>query len=225
MGSLNVATAELELPRTDRYVHDDWPKREGEVVEFRLVFRGKLPSEGRGDKYEKHQARKQFHRQLAALWKDHPYLSTGLIRNRIQNDPRSVVEQLADNYARCGYRFVPLVNDRWNLACALDIIFLRRDGPGGLVKWGGDIDNRIKVLFDSLRMPQECQELPEGPQDGEDPFFCLLEDDKLITEVNITTDKLLTPLGENENVNDVMFVIKARTLVLNDGPFPGRIHE
>jgi hypothetical protein len=215
-----MSTAAVQLPHTKRFIYDEWPDCQGEIVEFRLVYRGRLPSEGKGDRKEKHQARKQFHQQLAALWKEHRYLSKALVGGLVQNDPRPEVDRIADEYARCGYRFVPLVNNRWNLACALDILFLRRDEPGGLVHWGGDIDNRIKVLFDSLRMPQECSELTESPQQGEDPFFCLLQDDSLITEVNITTDKLLVPIEANEHINDVLLIIKARTLVLDDGPFP-----
>lgn len=37
------------------------------------------------------------------------------------------------------------------------------------------------------------QELPDGdePQDGEDPFFCLLKDDALVTRLAVDTDTLL----------------------------------
>jgi hypothetical protein len=114
-----------------------------------------------------------------------------------------------------------MVNKQWSLGCALDILFLRRDEPGGVVKHGGDIDNRIKVLFDGLRMPDSTAELGGLPIDvDENPFFCLLEDDRLITEVNITTDKLLLPRDTTEHIHEVLLIIKAKTVVLNDGPFP-----
>jgi hypothetical protein len=206
-------------------IYHDWleqRKGETEIVEFRLVYRGRLPAEGssQSNPKAKYELRRQFHRQLATLWREHRYLSKALIGGRVQNDSRSEVDRIADSYARCGYRFVPIVNNRWNLGCALDILFLRRDEPGGVVKYGGDIDNRIKVLFDGLRMPQTCNELPESAQAGEDPFYCLLEDDSLITEVNVITDKLLIPLEDSEHIHDVLLIIKARTVVLNDGPFP-----
>jgi hypothetical protein len=58
-----------------------------------------------------------------------------------------------------------------------------------------NIDNRLKVLFDALRMPENTGELPHTPpQSGEDPFFCLLQDDKYINEVTVTTDRLLLPM-------------------------------
>jgi len=72
---------------------------------------------------------------------------------------RREIQKLANKYQRCGYRFVPFVSKEYALACSLDILFLRRDDPGNLIKSGGDIDNRLKVLFDGLRMPQECGEI------------------------------------------------------------------
>ncbi len=95
--------------------------------------------------------------------------------------------------------------------CRLDILFLRRDAPGNLIKSGGDLDNRLKVLFDGLKMPGSAEELG-GVQPGadEDPFFCLTEDDALITEVTIKTDRLLKPQGA-AHVHDVVLVIHVKT--------------
>lgn len=217
-----ASTHEIEeLPLTRVWRYDDWPTG-GQVVEFRLIYKGRLPSEGKADSrvVAKHDARRQFHRQLLMLWKEHPYLSKAYKSPWGGGDKRTIVEHLADEYARCNYRFLPLVNSKWGLGCVLDILFLRRDEPGGLIRHGGDIDNRIKVLLDGLRMPQVCSEVPEPPQQDENPFFCLLEDDKLITEINVTTDRLLWPLEINEHIHDVLLVIRARTMVLNDGPFP-----
>ena len=87
---------------------------------------------------------------------------------------------------------------------SLDITFLRRDNPGGPIESCGDLDNRIKVLFDGLRIPHECSEVVGQPEQDENPFFCLLEDDKLITDITVRTDKLLTPLEGEERVHDVM---------------------
>src|ERR1017187_1955041 len=77
------------------------------------------------------------------------------------------------------------------------------------------IDNRIKVLFDGLRMPKASNEIDGAPQEGEDPFYCLLEDDSLITRVNVTTDRLLTPKADDERIHDVMLVIHVKTIVVD----------
>lgn len=167
-------------------------------MEFRLVYKGALPAEGAGGSRtkEKHAIRKALHSQLRDLWNQHGFL-------------RSNIEYWADNYQRCGFRFVPLVRSRYpGATCNLDILFLRRDNPGNLVRSGGDIDNRIKVLFNGLKMPGDCGQLGGAtPDPDEDPFFCLLEDDSLITEVRVTTDRLLIPLEDQEHIHDVMLVI------------------
>jgi hypothetical protein len=90
--------------------------------------------------------------------------------------------------------------------------------PGGIIRHGGDIDNRIKVLFDSLRIPRNSSELPSGPPaQDEDPFFCLMEDDKYVTELNVATDRLLIPVdvGSAESIHDVLLVIGVKLIVTN----------
>ncbi len=61
-----------------------------------------------------------------------------------------------------------------------------------------------------LRIPENGTELPLNavPDADEDPFFCLLENDSLVTDLNITTDRLLRPLRLGENENDVVLVMK-----------------
>lgn len=229
-------------PHTVTFCYEPWPEvvsGEAEQVQFRLIYQGRLPAQSQTDcrTKEKHEIRKVLHKQLRQLWDKHPFLSEKketLISDMYpsgtppsitggthcdhtgRNPPRrSVVDLMADNYAKCGYRFVPLVSSYDGVACALDILFLRRDDPGNLIQSGGDIDNRIKVLFDALRIPRGCQELAgQNPTEDENPFFCLLEDDRLITEVKVTTDRLLLPPGEGDHLNDVHLVIHVRTLVL-----------
>lgn len=90
----------------------------------------------------------------------------------------------------------------------MDILFLRRDKPGNIVKHGGDIDNRIKTLFDAFRMPTESSQVDKfSPDTEENPFFVLLEDDSLISKVSVTTDRLITPLKAPDSINDVHLVI------------------
>jgi hypothetical protein len=100
------------------------------------------------------------------------------------------IDERAKTYARYGFNFVPLVTSELELACELDILFLRPDRPGRL--WAGDIDNRLKTLFDALAIPTEHEGYGlRSPGGDEKPFFCLLEDDKLITKIGVETDQLL----------------------------------
>lgn len=202
---------------TDIFDYAEWPRIEAgqSEVEFHLVYQGKLPaaSQSATRAREKHDIRKVFHRQLASLWDTHPFL-VNMFKEKRPGYEISNQMALAQRYARCGYHFLPLISGFFSLACSLDILFLRRDGPGSLVKSGGDIDNRIKVLFDALRMPQTCDEIcGDSPAEDETPFFCLLEDDKLISKVQIDTNWLLTPATTGERVNDVQLVIRVKTVV------------
>ncbi len=127
------------------------------------------------------------------------------------------------------FNFVPLIAKDSGVTCSLDILFLRRDGAGGLLQHGrgGDIDNRIKVLFDALKMPEFDRDLKKcQPQPDEDPFFCLLADDRFIDHISLTTDRLLLPKeatvpcsncgqSRQEKNTDVMLVIDVKTVVFN----------
>ena len=123
-------------------------------------------------------------------------------------DGRSVAERLADNYTRCGYRWVPLVTE--GMICDVHVLFLRPGAPGTLLQ-SGDIDNRIKTLLDALRMPINVDELGgyTSPLDTEDPFFVLLDDDKNIANLSVETDAMLAPLSGKEtiDVNDARLTI------------------
>jgi hypothetical protein len=168
---------------------------EGVKVEFRITYRGPLPAQGSDSRVREKQAiRKVLHPQLKELWN--------------QNSWMGDAGQMASDFARCGFRFIPIIRKSSNLGCVINILFLRRDNPGNLIRSGGDIDNRIKVLFDGLRMPQECNEVAgASPDADEDPFFCLLQDDALITELHVTTDRLLTPISGDERLHDVELTI------------------
>jgi hypothetical protein len=100
------------------------------------------------------------------------------------------------------------VREEFSLFCSLDILFLRRDFPAGVVS-AGDLDNRIKTLIDALRKPHSANELRgnETPGPGEDPFFCLLEDDDLVTALSVETDMLLDPPNGDAGQSQVKLVI------------------
>jgi hypothetical protein len=62
-------------------------------------------------------------------------------------------------------------------------------------------------------MPGQLTELGgEQPQAGEDPFYCLLEDDKSIFEFNVKTDRLLAPPKNGEATRDVVAIISVHVM-------------
>jgi hypothetical protein len=65
----------------------------------------------------------------------------------------------------------------------------------------------LRRCSNALRVPSEPELDGLTPQNGEDPFFSVLEDDSLIVEVTVKTDRLLLPLKTNQSPDDVLLVI------------------
>jgi hypothetical protein len=184
-------------------------------MEFRLIYEGPLPAATNSARIpEKHAIRKQIHKRLKELWRVRAPLAVFSSAAPQQFD---MLKQIAKTYARAGFDFIPLVSQFFGLACSLDILFLRRENPGKVITQGGDLDNRIKTLFDALRMPKDGSELPSGAEAefAGEYFYCLLQDDALVTDFIVTTDRLLGPLREGETENDVYLVIKVVTTIVD----------
>ena len=90
---------------------------------------------------------------------------------------------------RGGRRFWPLVRDTFALKCNLGITFLRKEDAGRVYQ-AGDLDNRLKTLFDALAVPVTDQVISDDSSIA-DPIYCLLEDDALIMGINVQTHRLL----------------------------------
>lgn len=168
-------------------------------MEFRLIYDGPLKAASRVD--DKHELRKVFHEQFKVLWKQIPLSDH---QDLLEGPPKKNSISVITGFD--SYQFAPLVCEKLHLICELDITLLRPEAPGFVITQGGDIDNRLKTLFDSLRMPKNKNEIPSNisAKDLDYPFFCLLEDDNLITKVNVSTDRLLR---KNAGQNDVLMVI------------------
>jgi hypothetical protein len=186
------------------------PEQKDSDVKFRLVYDGELPPEQRCSAEVKQRIRQQIHPQLKALWAEHPGLSHNLIPEKEGATPE--VQRIADNYEKCGFRFVPLVRKANQIACRLELLVLMRQEPHRVFSGDerGDLDNRIKTLIDGLRMPRQCSELGQprpSPTASEDPFYCLLEDDSSVFEFSVQTDRMLAPCKPEQAQRDVLAVI------------------
>jgi hypothetical protein len=163
--------------------------------------------------------RRDFHNQLNELWKVDSRLKNYARRYPVSaaTGETEVLTSYLDDYSKLnemgGVRWAPLVADRWGAVCSLDILFLRHEPKGGIIQ-SGDLDNRIKTLFDALRMPKS-NEIPDDweSQNEPSPFFCLLSDDKLITQFRVTADRLLVPNAKPQPDADVHLVIKVNTFI------------
>ena len=203
-------------------------------MNFYLVYDGPLSGSGNGGKPDEvRKIRDTFHGQLKLLWDTHKALLRLRSTARVAKEPRNYFGILTSPFETDDWRdqplqegfvdlcepikkgksYIPLIRRSLDLSCHLEIFFLRQEDPGSLVLQGGDIDNRIKTLFDALRMPDPDVEA-RHPQ-GDDPFYCLLESDTLISGFDVETGRLLFP--ESTAPNLVHLVIKVTVRVLKLG--------
>ena len=94
---------------------------------------------------------------------------------------------------------------------------LQPGDPGTVIHgYGGDLDNRLKTLFDSLGIPEANQlaGMPTLDPTTTDTTttYVLLEDDSRVTRLEVKTEKLLRP-GPADQVRVVMAVTVRPTKV------------
>jgi hypothetical protein len=159
----------------------------------------------------KHELRKAFHSQLRRFWQQVP-----LSEHQHWYNPNGKKTTINLNRKVGPFRFVPLVSPSIHLICELHIFLLRPEPPGAIVTQGGDIDNRLKTLFDALRIPKDMNELPRNAvvETDQDPFFCLLEDDALISGISVKTDRLLTECQSSSEAHLDIQVVTRPTRVM-----------
>ena len=125
-----------------------------------------------------------------------------------------VVATPRNRFEKGGFLFDALVTERSGLICTLNVLLLREGEPGAVLH---DLDNKLKTIFDALRMPKGVDELGASSTKGlqipssdgsENPFYVLFEDDKLITHLTVESDILLEPvLGDGAAGTSVRLVV------------------
>lgn len=200
-----VSAANRQVLRWEPYVDPD-----GGDMEFRLTYAGPLLAhkdtrQWRERTIDIHNMRREFHKQLERLWQIHPVL---LKSSDAYTGAQPGAEPVFNSE---GFVFKPIVTESLGLICKLEILILKDATPGNVLF---DIDNRLKTLFDALRMPIGPDELGaktaqgiQRPGPGETPFYVLLQDDKLITHLAVTTDRLLEPVPNVPRDQAVRLVI------------------
>ena len=208
------------------------------LVEFRLLYSGELhAASGNTRVAEKHAIRQELHPQLKRLLATNRGLMefaahhSGAPGYSLPTTPEEMelarqpinsfgatewhreagLRYFAKKWERFGCGFIPLVTESVVVRCAIDILFLRPEEPGRILT-SGDLDNRIKTLFDALRLPSNLDECGGVAPSGDyDPMYCLLEDDQLISEVRVLTDKLLVlPKTQVVSKHDVFLVMHVK---------------
>ncbi len=153
-------------------------------MRFTIVYEGDLPPTGNAS--DKRRIREEIAPQFEKLWTD-PLLAPF---DQFQNKENANHDWYFGKSVR-GTEYVPLISDKQSLRCELDILLLSSMKPGGVLNCG-DIDNRLKTLLDALSVPNESMEKSARSQSESKRVYCLLDDDKLVTRVNVTNDRLLS---------------------------------
>ncbi|MCR9078487.1 MAG: hypothetical protein NXH78_05240 [Hyphomonadaceae bacterium] len=205
-----------------------------DVMRFSLVYHGPLSSGGNrktGKQNEIQKIREHFSEQLEFLWRTNAALSElkkqawAVSTNGLQFIPflTQAIDypKLAEEYPEdftplwgdigvSDVNYRPLVRQTLNLACALDVQFLRQEDPGALISQAGDIDGRLKILLDALRMPTVAEQERAVPTEKQ--VFCLMESDTLVSALNIETERLLFPKTEYPNEVHLIVGVELRLL-------------
>jgi hypothetical protein len=193
-------------------------------MKFTLTYDGELKS--RGSPEQKWEIRQHISPQLEELWKITPALADVAYARHVPVLPGFPVWEVhhsADKslppitppdpswvdilapITRSGKKFIPLVRETLALRCGLKITFLRKEEPGKVYQ-GGDLDNRLKTLFDALAIPSSDQ-IPANDPLIPDTTYCLMEDDSMISGVDIETHRLLSmPNGSKHEVRLIIEV-------------------
>jgi hypothetical protein len=181
-------------------------------MEFRLIYEGPLRGQGAKSAH-KWEIRRALHPQLERLWQTRPLVDAApaLLARPAQPGRVSVIVE------KGGRLFAPLVTQRLNLYAEISVLLFRQQPRGTLITDGGDIDNRLKTLLDGLRVPHGSLEGQAEDASAPDPtpFFCLLEDDSLVTKVSVESEQLLRPAAPDEVVAIISVHVK-RTVLTND---------
>ena len=217
-------------------------------MKFTLTYDGSLPpSANKPKNREKWAIRQTFHPQLKDLWSNHPALrivednrhfprtgGTVLVQAHHQQPgpvgtvpivnvpgiaPPGIID-LCESINKHGAWFRPLVRESHALHCGLKILFLRQEPPGRVYQ-GGDIDGRIKTLIDALTMPQHGEQVL-GTTSRRDPVYCLLEEDSLVSGLQVESERLLTDKTNPADFVRLIIEVHVRVRTLPQAFHPAR---
>jgi hypothetical protein len=168
------------------------------TMRFALSYEGPLPSSGNDD------AKWPRPAKLQAVWAVRDYIKPQLdlrfkTHSALQGrsaESRVLRHALIPPVVVDGHQFFPLAKSSFKVKCGLEITMLVNHDVASVLTQAGDLDNRLKTLFDGLRCPIGQQEMRGFKDAGreDDDYMCLLEDDALITSLKIETLRnLLAP--------------------------------
>lgn len=162
-------------------------------MEFCLHYYEKLKS--RDNAAGKHLIRQALHEQIKSLCISDQF--SDAFKGDVEGNRRGNEKPMFVEHG--GRRYWFLISEYLATVVDLSITILVPHDVGRIVQNGGDIDNRIKTLFDALRVPSVSSEIPNSDSFDYSTtgLYCLLEDDKLINRVSIRSYRDHAPIDKD----------------------------
>lgn len=159
-------------------------------MEFCIHYYGKLKS--RDNAAGKHAIRRALHDQVKSLCVSDRFAQ--VFKGDLEETRRPEEKPMFVEHD--GKRYWFLIAEDLATVVDLSITILVPHAVGRIIQNGGDIDNRVKTLFDALRVPAVASEVPSSDSFdyGSGGMYCLLEDDKLINRISIRSYRDHAPL-------------------------------
>jgi hypothetical protein len=159
-------------------------------MRFHLAFEGALPSSGNVNSEHPKSSK------LKAIWAIRDNVNLQLVHlvathhafSGRSGASRALMHALIPPIVVDGHAFCAIARARFKVRCGLKIDLLVNHEPGSVITKAGDLDNRLKTLIDGLRVPagrQEIKTFTSSEKLAADKYVCLLEDDVLITSLQI----------------------------------------
>ncbi|WP_411341383.1 hypothetical protein V6U71_05955 [Sphingopyxis sp. J-6] len=167
--------------------------------------------------WETHTALRRL--RSTAIVARHPERFLGTPRSPFSTDrdPSYPIQEgfvdLCEPIERDGRHYMPLVAKALDLNCSLKVLFLRQEDPGSLLLNGGDLDGRIKMLCDALKMPDKAVDVKY--LHDHTPLYCVMESDSLVAALDVKTGRLLQP--QTDHPQEVHLVVEVEVRVLKAG--------
>ena len=173
-----------------------------------MVYRQEIPSgQTRGQLGIKQDIRRAFNVYLRNVWKNEKrlkeFMGRGLpsVRYPVKRSAPDDEQNPFYQTELCGFSWIPLVSRRNRLKVDLRIELLGESAR--VLKPKGDLDNRLKVVMDGLRMVRQSGEIEPADKGQGKNLFVLLEDDSLIRTLDVTATPSLGSPAEHRVTVDV----------------------
>ena len=190
---------DLKAPVYSGVRHDaptPWPGP-FDAMRFPLSYEGSLPSSGNPRDPSKPSKLKEIwairnavHLQIRSIYDHH-----SAFRGQFGHS-NALLQRINLPIVVDGRNFYPLARVSFKLKCELEIEMLVNHPIASVVTNGSDLDNRLKTLFDGLRVPQSVQEIKGYMPPDITDYCCLLENDVIISALKIEAFRnTATPAG------------------------------